>query len=268
MEEIDNELRQGVLTGIFAALSGEEFSEVGDSSRSSVRELDDIKSLLDREVSNEVAYLRDAGIVSTETFPDGTVDVKLNSELASQAFQVAKRLEEDYESSIQKIADSDEYLDFKAPDEWPDWSGPERNDEADGFVSYDQNLGPLCAVLSAYGEERLRGADITEYSLEAIRDAFSLDGYEPSIDLERNMRILEQAGYIEKHATQFNDVYRLADDEDVKNDAEMIAEFRNRIFSGLPQNMALAYEEADRVELEDKGVKLVQRPEERSVRRD
>jgi hypothetical protein len=47
----------------------------------------------------------------------------------------------------------------------------------------------------------------------------------------------------------------------VKRDAEMIAEHRDEIFSGYPQNMAFAYEEADRVELSDKGVKLVQRPE-------
>lgn len=268
MEEIDNELRQGVLTGIFVALNGEEHSEFQDSSSSSIRKLEEIKSLLDEEVSNEVAYLRDAGIVSTETYPDGTVDIELNSELTEQASHIAERLEENYGNSIQEIADSDEYLGFKAPEGWPDWSGPRRKDETDGSISYDQTLGPLCAVLSVYGEERLRGADITEYSLEAMSKAFSLEEYELSIDLERNLEILEQAGYIEKHSTHFNDVYRLADDKNVKNDAEMIAEFRNRIFSGHPQNMALAYEEADRIELEDKGVKLVQRPEERSVHRD
>lgn len=42
----------------------------------------------------------------------------------------------------------------------------------------------------------------------------------------------------------------------------MIVEHRDRVFSGYPQNMALAYEEADRVELEEKGVKLVQKPKE------
>jgi len=55
--------------------------------------------------------------------------------------------------------------------------------------------------------------------------------------------------------------YRLADDEEVRLDALDIAEFRNKIFSGYPHNMTIAYEEADRVELEDRGVKLVQKPE-------
>ena len=55
--------------------------------------------------------------------------------------------------------------------------------------------------------------------------------------------------------------YRIADDEEVRLDALDIAEFRNKIFSGYPRNMVIAYEEADRVELEDRGVKLVQKPE-------
>ncbi len=252
------------MTAVVAALSEQEdHLKYRNLERPPRLELEELKAALDdEELGNEVAYLRDAGVVSTEAFQDETLTVKLNPEVAGFAADLKDFMYEEFNGSVRALAASDQYLDFEAPESWPEWDGPERNDLAEGFVDYSRNLGPMCAVLSMYGEERLHGADLPEYSPESLEDAMSLDGYELDIDVERQLEILEQLGYMERHSTGLADVYRLADDREVKQDAEDIAEFRDDIFSGRPENMALAYEEADRHELAEKGVRLVRRPEE------
>jgi hypothetical protein len=263
-QELDTERRQGVMTAVVAALSEQtEHLKYRDFDRPPRLELEEIKDALeDEEVGNEVAYLRDAGVVSTEGFQDGTLMVKLNPDVAGFAADLKDFMYERLDGSVRALASSDEYLDFEAPEGWPEWDEAERNDLAEGgFVDYSRNLGPLCAVLSIYGEERLRGADLTEYSVEALADCFSLDGYDLEIEVEKQLEILDRLGYVERYSTGLGDVYRLADNREVKQDAERIAEFRDDTFSGYPQHMALAYEEADRQELAEKGVKLVQRPE-------
>jgi len=260
MEKRDNGLRSGVLTAVLAALGDQKEILERDQDRAPRLELEEIKAELDREVSNEIAYLRDAGIVSTRV-EDETVEIKLNSKVSSEASEIKELMYEEFGGSLEALATSGEYMDFEPPSgEWSLWEGPERNDLATGSVDYEENLGSLCAVVSMYGEERLQGADITEYSVGALEERLSLDGYELELDLKEHLETLERLGYVEKHSTDFNDVYRLASDEEVKTDAEMIAEHRNEVFSGHPENMAFAYEEGDRVELEKKGVKLVQRP--------
>jgi hypothetical protein len=261
--EFDTERRQGVMSAVVAALSEEkEHLKYRDIDRPPRLELKELKAELgDEDVGNEVAYLRDAGVVSTETFQDETVMVKLNPDLAGFAADLKDYMYEEFNGSVRALASSDEYLDFEAPEDWPQWEVPGRNDLAEGSVEYSKNLGPLCAVLSMYGAERLSGAGLTEYSVNAIEDSFSLEGYDTEIDVEKHLNILDRLGYVERYSTGLGDVYRLADDEEVKQDAEDIAEFRNNEFSGYPQNMAFAYEEDDRQELAEKGVKLVQRPE-------
>lgn len=255
-------MMSGALTAVVAALGDQkEVLEHRDVNRPPRLELEELKAELDEDISNEVAYLRDAGIVSTEVLEDKTVEIKLNPDLEDKASEITDLLYEDYGGFLGVLASSDEYMDFEPPDGWPRWEGPEQNDLAEGTVDYSKNMGPLCAVMSTYGEERLRGANITEYSVEAMREQFSLENFEIELDIKEHLETLERLGYVEKHSTRFDDVYRLADDEEVKTDAEMIAEHRNEIFSEYPQNMALAYEEADRTELAEKGVKLVQRPE-------
>jgi hypothetical protein len=262
MSKTERSLRTGALTAVVAALGDqEELLKFRDRDRAPRLELEEIKTELDSDISNEVAYLRDAGIVSTETFQDETVEVKLNPDVAGKASEMKDLMYEEFDGSLQALASSNEYMKFEAPDEWPVWEGPERNELAEGFVDYSRELGPLCAVMSMYGEDRLMGADTSEYSVGAMEEMFSLEDYELQLDLEDYLETLERIGYVEKHHTGLNNVYRLVDDEDVKNDAEMIAEHRDEVFSGYPQNMAFAYEEADRVELAEKGVKLAQRPE-------
>ncbi|AOV94577.1 hypothetical protein AQV86_01465 [Nanohaloarchaea archaeon SG9] len=262
MEKREKKLRTGALSAVVAALGDQkELIKFRDSDRSPRLELREIKAELDEDISNEVAYLRDAGIVSTESFQNETVEVKLNPEFAFQASEMKDLMYEEFNGSLEALAASSEYMKFEAPDDWPLWEGPERNDLAQGSVDYRRNMGALCAVMSLYGEERLRGANITEYSTRAMEDQFSLDEYEVEIDLEKHLQTLERLGYVERHSKGLNDIYRLADNQQVKRDAKMIAEYRDKIFSGYPQNMAFAYEEADRVELSDKGVKLVERPE-------
>lgn len=261
MVEVNNCLRSSVLSGLLAAL-GEQDSHLRyrRPENPSSLELKEIQELLEtRDLGNEVAYLRDAGVVTTETFSDGTVKVSMNPEISFQAAEIKQRLHEEYDGDLERLVGSGEYLDFEAPDGWPSWEGPEFNDPVDVSADYGKNMGPLCAVMSMYGEERLQGADITEYSVNALKESFSLDDHELELDLESHLETLERLGYVERHYKGLNNVYRLADDEEVKEDAERIAEHRDRVFSGYPQNMALAYEEADRVELEEKGVKLVQR---------
>lgn len=262
MSERENGLRTGALTAVVAALGdqGELLSSRGEE-RPPRLELEELRAELDREISNEIAYLRDAGVVSTETFQDETVMVKLNSEMSDEASEMKELMYQEFHGSLKALSGSSEYMKFEAPDDWPVWEGPDRNDLVDGSVDYSGDLGPLCAVMSMYGEERLQGADITEYSVEALENRFSMEDYELDIDLEEHLETLERLGYVEKHFTGLNNVYRLADDEEVKTDAEMIASHRDEVFSGYPQNMAFAYEEADRMELAEKGVKLVQRPE-------
>ena len=262
MGKRENDLRTGALTAVVAALGDQkELLKFRDKDRAPRLELEEIKAELDSDISNEIAYLRDAGIVSTKTFPDETVEVKLNPDVAGKASEMKELMYEKFDGSLQALASSDEYMKFEAPDEWPVWEGPERNELAEGFVDYSRELGPLCAVMSMYGEDRLMGANTSEYSVEALEDGFSLDDYEADMDLERYLETLESLGYVEKRFTGLNHVYRLANDEEVKTDAEMIAEHRDESFSGHPQDMVLAYKEADRMELAEKGVKLVQRPE-------
>lgn len=264
MAERNNRLRSGVLSGILAAL-GEQESHLKYrrlENPSSI-ELEDMQELLETyDLGNEVAYLRDADIVTTETFSDGTVKISMNPEISFQAAELKQKLHEEHDGDLEKLIESGEYPDFEAPDDWPSWEGPDFNDPVNISADYRKNMGSLCAVMSMYGEERLQGADVTEYSVEAMEESFSLDDHELELDLESRLETLERFGYVERHYTGLNHVYRLADDEEVKTDAEMIAEHRDRVFSGYPQNMALAYEEADRVELEEKGVKLVQKPKE------
>lgn len=252
------------MTAVVAALSEQkEHLKYRNLDRPPRLELEELKDVLDDdEVGNEVAYLRDAEVVSTETFQDETLMVELNPAVAGFAADLKEFMYERFDGSVRALAASDEYLNFEAPDGWPDWDEAERNDLAEeGFVDYSRNLGPLCAVLSIYGEERLRGADLTEYSVEALEDSFSLDGYDLEIDVGKQLEILDRLGYVERYSTDLGGVYRLADDRKVKQDAEEIAEFRDDTFSGYPQKMALAYEESDRQELAEKDVKLVQRPE-------
>lgn len=252
------------MSAVVAALSKQkEHLKHRDLERAPRLELEEIKAELDdKDVGNEVAYLRDAGVVSTETFQDETVMVKLNPEIAGFAADIKDFMYEEFNGSVRALAASEEYLDFQAPNGWPEWNGPDLNEGIDKKINYEKYLGPLCAVLSIYGEDRLNGADRTEYSVEGMEEAFSFEGYEVRLDIERQMEILEQLGYLERYKSGSRGVYRLSDDEEVKIDARQIAEFRNKIFSGQPQNLALAYEEADRLELEEKGVKLVQRPRE------
>lgn len=262
MQEPENSLRSGALTAVVAALGGEgELLKFQDKDRDPRLELQELKAELDRDISNEVAYLRDAGVVSTETFSDETVMVRLNPEMSDEASEMKELMYQRFNDSLKSLSHSEEYMKFEAPDEWPVWEGPDRSELAEGSIDYSKNLGPLCAVMSMYGEERLQGADLTEYSVDAMEDSFSLDDYELQLDLEDHLETLERLGYVEKRFTGLNSVYRLADDEEVKLDAEIIAQHRDEVFSGYPQNMALAYEEADRQELAEKGVKLVQRPE-------
>lgn len=259
MQERNNELRSGALTAVVAALGDQkELLKFRDKDRDPRLELEELRDELDDDISNEIAYLRDAGVVSTEGFQDETVEVKLNPDLAPQASEMKELMYDEFDGSLKALAASDEYMDFESV-EWPLWEGPDRRDSEEISMEYS-DMGPLCAVMSMYGEERLNGADITEYSVGALEESFSLDDYDLELDLEEHLETLERLGYVEKHHTGLNNVYRLVDDEDVKNDAEMIAEHRDEVFSGYPQNMALAYEEADRMELEEKGVKLVQRP--------
>lgn len=260
MVEIDDELQSGALTAVVAALGDQkELLEFRDKDRSPHLELEELKDELDQDISNEVSYLRDSGIVSTEVFQDETVEVKLNPDLTPQASEMKKLMYNEFDGSLKSLAHSDEYMDFDHV-EWARWEGPEQNNFVTGSVDYGKNMGSLCAIMSLYGEERLKGAGITEYSVDALQERFSLEDYELEFNLENRLETLELLGYVEKHHTGLNDVYRLAGDEEVKVDAEMIAEHRNDVFSGYPQNMVLAYEEADRMELAEKGVKLVQRP--------
>lgn len=261
MEKRDNGIRRGALTAVVAALGDQkEILESRNQERTPRLELEEIKAELDREISNEIAYLRETGIISTKV-QEETVEIELNPEADQKASEMKEMMYNHFGGSLKALATSDEYMDFEPPNGWPLWEGPETNDLAKGSIDYGQNLGPLCAIMSMYGEERLQGADITEYSLEALEDGFSLESYEPELDLKPHLDTLERLGYLERHSTDLIDVYRLADDEEAKMDAEMIAQHRNEVFSGYPQNMAFAYDEADRVELENEGVKLVQRPE-------
>lgn len=250
------------MTAVVAALGDQkELLKFRDETRDPRLELGELRDELDRDISNEIAYLRDAGVVSTKVFQDDTVEVKLNPDLASQASQMKELMYDEFDGSLKTLAASDEYMDFDQIN-WPRWEGPDLREAEDISMEYS-DMGPLCAVMSMYGEERLRGAAITEYSVGALEESFSLEDYELQLDLEDHLETLERLGYVEKHHTGLNNVYRLVDDEEVKNDAEMIAEHRDEAFSGYPQNMALAYEEADRIQLAEKGVKLVQRPEEK-----
>jgi hypothetical protein len=261
-QEIDSKRRQGVTTAVVATLSDRKENPQGKSPERPPRmELEEIKAELDDEdVGNEVAYLRDAGVVSTETPSEDTVMIKLNPSVTDHTEELINHMYREFDGFVKRLAASDEYLDFEAPNGWPEWEGPERNELAEGLVDYENNMGYLCAVLSIYGEERLQDEDLIQYSVEDIEDEMNLDNQDTDIDAERQLEILEQLGYVERHSKEPLDVYRLADDSEVKRDAERLARFKNDTFSGFPQNMAVAYEEEDRQELEDKGVKLVQRP--------
>lgn len=261
MEEPDTSLRSGAITAVVAALGDQrEILESKDVERAPRLELEELKAELDRDISNEVAYLRDAGIVFTETLEE-TVMIKLNPDVEDKASEMKELMYDEFNGSLRAISMSDTYMKFEAPERWPVWEGPDRDEPLEGSVDYMKNLGSLCAVMSMYGEEIRHGSEVTEYSVEALEDSFSLDDYDLEMDLEEHLETLERLGYVEKHHTGLNDVYRLADDEEVKLDAKMIAEHRDEVFSGYPQNMAFAYEEADRQELTQKGVKLVQKPE-------
>lgn len=259
MEEIDNRLREDVITALVAAVTDQKETLRHVKRNPPELTLSEAEQLLEKgELSNEAAYLRDSGVIKTE-ITEEEVNLVLNPDIAPEAAEV-RELKEQY-GGLPELAESGEYMKFEAPYEWPIWEGPEANEKAKGIVSYEKNLGGLCALLSMYGEERREQDRLTEYSVDAMEEAVSLEGYEPDFDVEQNLEILEQLGYVERHSTEHVDVYRLADDEVAKEDAEKIAKFREEIYSDTPQNMAVAFERADRAEMQQKGVNLVERPE-------
>ena len=258
-KEIENSLREDVITALVAAVTDQE------ENLRYVREdppeltLSEAEQLLEKDgISNEAAYLRDSGVIRTEVTEE-EVKLILNPDIAPQAAQV-RDLKEKY-GGLSELAESGEYMKFEAPYEWEVWEGPEKKDEVRGALSYEEQLGNLCALLSMYGEERRDQERLTEFSVDAMEEAVSLEGYDPEFDVEQNLEILEQLGYVERYSTGNLDVYRLTDDEKAKDDAEKIADFREEIYSDIPQNMAVAFERADRVEIQQKGVNLVERPE-------
>lgn len=259
MEEVDSELRPDVMTALVAAVTDQKESLKDVRDQPPELSLSEAERLLEEDgISNEALYLRDAGLLGTGS-SEKTVTLVLNPDIAPEAAKVRDLYRERY-SSFAELAEAEEYMKFEAPDGWPIWEGPEKNEKVNGTVSYEEHLGSLCAVLSVYGEERIENDEVAEYTIETIEEEVSLEGYEPDFDVKQNLEILEQLGYIEKYRTEQKDVYRLADNEAVKSDAEKITEFRDEIYSEIPQNMAVAFEKADQVEMQQKGVNLVQRP--------
>lgn len=257
--EIENTLREDVITALLAAVTEQKENLRYVRKDPPELTLSEAEELLEKEeVSNEAAYLRDSGVIRTE-ISEEEVNLILNPDIAPEAADV-RELKEKY-GGLPELADSGEYMKFEAPYNWPVWEGPEPNERIRGTVSYDENLGSLCALLSMYGEERREEDRLTEYSIDAMEDAVSVEGYEPDFDVERNLEILDQLGYLERHSTDHVDVYRLANDTFAKEDAEKIAEFREEIYSDIPQDMAAAFEKADRLKMQQKGVNLVQKPE-------
>lgn len=191
-------MRRGVLSGILAALGEQdEHLKYRRLENPSSLELEEIQELLEnRDLGNEVTYLRDAGIVVTETFSDGTVKVTMNPEISFHAAELKQRLHDEYDGNLNKLVESGDYLDFEAPDEWPTWEGPDFNDPVNISADYRKNMGSLCAVMSMYGEERLQGADVTEYSVDAMEESFSLDDHELELILKvvwRHLRDLDMS---------------------------------------------------------------------------
>lgn len=250
-------MAQGTDPGVFSAVMAYLRNTDENSSEPATKE--EIEAEIEQSVGYELLYLRDRSVIEIEKNSEKIV-AKLNPEAKSDAENLAEELEAEYSDDFSQMAE-EHTPKFIAYPEDLNWPEPEEIEELEGSIEH-QNIGELCAVLSIYGEEVLKGKRQPEYTQEKVLSQFELDGYNLEIDIEERLDVLEQLGYLERASRMQEDFYRLADDEEVRLDAPDIAEFRNEIFSGYPRNMAIAYEEADRVELENKGVRLVQKPEE------
>lgn len=113
-----------------------------------------------------------------------------------------------------------------------------------------------CAILSVYGEELGDFGNQPGYSLSHLENIFEPDSHEADFNLEKHLKRLERLGYLERH----QEIYRLRESNKVQQDALEIYNFRKEIYGDHPENMILAFEQADLAELRQKDVKLVQEP--------
>ncbi len=101
---MNSELRQGVLTGVIAAL-GEQKPHLKynpeDLPELNITEIEE----LNLEVSNEIIFLRDAGLVSTETFQNGKVQVSLDDRVSRKISKADWRLLKDLATLKNTIPD-------------------------------------------------------------------------------------------------------------------------------------------------------------------
>ena len=213
------------------AFIGKERLEYGIDNGTSREVLED---KLSSDFRNELLYLRDRDILDIDSVGE-KLSITPSEKGVREIESIAEKAMERYDT-IQDIDHNFTGVFVNYPSE-NDW------DEKPPLARIERAY----TALKSYGEAVSHDLKRPDYNSEEIERYTALD-------LSEELEILSEIGYLDKE----NERYRLADDENVRADAEQIHDYIEDNYGGKVFVFEKYFDETDEEFLREKGVKLLE----------